>query len=177
MSESSTRVIDHVNGTVVRIEGAIDESFNLDSFTGGREVVVLDVDGVNRINSVGIKRWRAALHDLDARYLCFVRCRPAVVSQFNIVSGFACGGELISFYLPYLCPQCDHSQSMLLDLRKDRGLIESLTAPEMKCKCGAMAEFDDFPEYYLRYAHGAPPPRPPGAAQLLLDEEGLALGS
>jgi len=175
--EPSARFIEHPDGTVVRIEGAIDERFNLDGFTGRRDVVVLDIDGVTRINSVGIKRWKTALTNLDAQYLCFVRCRPAVVSQFNIVSGFGCGGELISFYLPYLCPHCDRAFALLLDMRADRGRIQSLTAPEQKCTCGEKADFDDFAEYYLRYAREAPIPEPPAAVQTLIDAEGLARGT
>lgn len=174
MGESSVHVIDHPNGKIAQIEGVIDGSFDLRQLMGDHEIVMFDLDAVSRITSFGVREWRTSLSGLDARYKCFVRCRPSLVAQFNLVPGFACGGELVSFYLPYICPDCDHVIEALLDLRGEDSIIESLKLPEIDCpECGTETEFDDIPTSYLKYARSVPRPRPPAAASAMIDGKEL----
>ncbi|HUH00907.1 MAG TPA: hypothetical protein VML75_02865, partial [Kofleriaceae bacterium] len=171
MGTSSVQVIDHPNGKIVQIRGVIDGSFDLRALIGEHEIVLFDLDGVTRITSFGVREWRTGLSQLDVRYMCFVGCHPSLVSQFNLVPGFACGGELISFYLPYICPECNHVSETLLDLRADDRSVESLEPPEASCqRCGAAMEFDDIPSAFFKYARSVPRPRPPAAASALIDE-------
>jgi serine/threonine protein kinase len=137
---------------------------------GDHEIVLFDLDGVERITSFGVREWRTTLSQLRSQYLGFVHCHPSLVSQFNLVPGFACGGELISFYLPYICPSCNHVAEELLDLRGENDNVESLTAPDVQCPaCGAMMEFDDIPAAYFKYARSVARPRPPAAASAMID--------
>ncbi len=169
MRKCSTEIIDKPHGKMVRISGVIDDDFDLE-LAGEQEVVVFDLSGVTRITSFGVKEWRERLGPIEAQYLGFVCCRPALLSQFNLIPGFACGGELISFYLPYMCPECDHFAETLLDLRGETSIFESVAPPEMKCgECGAAMEFEDFPDYYFKYVRATARPRPPRAASAVID--------
>ncbi len=170
MGKSSIQIIDHPNGKAALIHGVIDGTFDLRPLMGEHEIVLFDLEGVARITSFGVREWRTTLSELKARYVCFVNCHPSLVSQFNLVPGFACGGELISFYLPYVCPSCNQVAEGLLDLRSDDAIVESLDPPEVKCpKCGSRMEFDDIPAAYLKYARSVPRPRPPAAANTMID--------
>ena len=174
MRKCATEIVDHPNGKLVRISGVIDDDFDLE-LNGQLEVVLFDLAGVTRITSFGVKEWRERLGPIEASYLGFVGCRPALLSQFNLIPGFACGGELISFYLPYMCPECDHFAETLLDLRGETAIFESVAPPERKCdECGSAMEFEDFPEYYFKYVRSTAPPRPPRGASTMID--GTALG-
>src|SRR4051812_22702133 len=96
-------------GSVLKLTGIIDDSFDrhrlLEDLQG---VIVFDLDGVSRITSYGVREWMNALRALppDAAY-CFVRARPTLVSQFNMVAKFGAQGQIITLYSPYHCSSCD----------------------------------------------------------------------
>src|SRR5207245_1753613 len=82
-------------GTVVRVSGTVDETFDRVAFVSGLTgSVILDMDGVLRITSFGVREWILAMRTLPADYLGFVNVRPAIVCQFNMVQGFAGRGQL-----------------------------------------------------------------------------------
>ncbi len=166
----STTVIDAA--TLVRVEGIIDESTDTRMLLpSGAEVVIYDLDGVKRITSYGVLQWVKALKDLRARYYGFMRCRPCIVRQFNMVAGFGKQGEVLSVYLPYFCEGCDAEFETLLDLRADFVIAQTASPPEVRCpKCGKTAEFDDVPKSFLAFSADYPRPNPPELAVKLISE-------
>ena len=160
------------NGTLIRLAGTIDETTDtLSLVPNGSDVVVFDLDGVRRITSYGVLQWVKALKDLRARYYAFMRCRPSIVRQFNMVAGFGKHGELLSIYLPYFCEGCDQEFETLLDLRADYVLAQTSSPPTSRCaRCGELAEFDDVPKSYLAFSVDYPRPNPPELAQKLMQE-------
>lgn len=160
-------------GSLVRIQGHIDETFQVEELVSSAYgVLVVDLQGVQRITSFGIREWITALQRLRADYYCFVNCTPSIVSQLNLVSGFSGKGEVISFFAPYLCRHCNHADTKLLDLRRSdhRQVVASLEPPQLDCtECGEESEFDDLPELYFQYFRGAPLPSPPALAALIID--------
>ncbi len=159
------------DGTLVRVSGDIEASFEARELTDGlgAGVVVFDLDGVKRITSFGVREWVEALKALGANYYCFTKVRPAMVAQLNMVSGFAGHGALVSLYLPYVCDECDTETEVLTDLRTHFDVVTSATPPPATCpSCGAEAEFDDVPASYFFYAaQNRPPPLPDGATRLV----------
>ncbi len=175
MGKSTAKIVDHPNGKIVQIEGVIDGTFDLRPLIGEHEIIVFDLSGVSRITSFGVREWRTTLSHVHARSICYVSCHASVLAQFNLVPGFACGGELISFYLPYICPSCNHLAEELLDLRHHHHVVASLTPPEVTCpKCGTEMEFDDIPAAYFKYARSVRQPRPSAAANAMIDDRALA---
>ena len=109
---------------------------------------------------------------MRADYFCLTNCPPVIVSQLNLVSGFAGRGEVVSFQAPYLCRNCDFAAVKLLDLRRadHRHVIASLEPPEFSCpNCGEQSDFDDLPELYFQYFRVAPLPNPPPVANMIID--------
>ena len=160
-------------GLLVRIDGDIDETFDIEEFlTGAVGVMVIDLDGVNRITSYGIRSWIDALERLQVDYYCFVRCTPQIVAQLNMVTGFVGKGEVVSFHAPFYCPSCEHITSLVFDLRRadHRQSLATIDAQPVDCpKCGDPCEFDDIPDIYLQYFRGTPMPSPPALANALID--------
>jgi anti-anti-sigma regulatory factor len=160
------------NGCLVRLAGTIDESTDAQALVpNGADVVVFDLDGVRRITSYGVLQWVKALKDLRARYYGFMRCRPSIVRQFNMVAGFGKHGELLSVYLPYFCEGCDQEFESLLDLRADFALAQASSPPDTRCsRCGEPTEFDDVPKSYFAFSSDYPRPNPPELALKLMQE-------
>lgn len=151
----------------------IDETFDADDLVAGATgVLVIDLDGVQRITSFGIRAWVNALKRLRTDYYCLINCQPNLVSQLNLVTGFAVQGEVVSFHAPFFCPECDDSTSMVLDLRRPehRQAVASLELPEVECpSCGSACEFDDMPDVYFQYFRAASLPNPPVLANAMID--------
>lgn len=166
-------------GCLLTLSGNIDESFDPAKLAEGVSgVVVIDVDGVRRITSFGVREWMNALKAMSFEACYFVRCRPAVVSQFNMVQGFGGRGELLSFYAPYVCVGCGKDLELLLDLRLQHEQVRGLTPPEVKCEaCGGQAELDDVPAAYFSYVASAPKPNPPPLVEALLSGTAGGAGS
>lgn len=147
--------------SVVRVDGAVDSGFPADAFAGCGDAVVIDLDGVHKVTSSGVRDWRAAIEALHASYVAFIHVRPAVVSQFNMISGFGGNGYLVSLYLPYVCDECGSELERLVDVRKEFGTLAVGEVPEVFCpNCSTPMEFDDLPDSYLAYVQSQPVPKP-----------------
>jgi eukaryotic-like serine/threonine-protein kinase len=163
---------------LVEISGVIDETFTpepiFESLAAEGDPIVIDLGGVRRITSVGVRNWRQSLRMLaDVDYF-FINCRPAMVWQFNMIVQFGGRGRLLSMFLPYTCSSQpdEHDESEhLLDLRRDHELVLLETPPPQRCAvCGASAEFDEDPSSYFGYASQQPPPVVPTMVAALLDD-------
>src|SRR6185436_750636 len=83
-SGSAIHRVESAGVLLLRISGTIDETFDRSQIEKASGVLVLDLDEVRRITSSGVREWVAGLTATQASYCCFVRCRPAVVAQFNM---------------------------------------------------------------------------------------------
>ena len=96
--------------TCLKFVGTIDESFDGKKIgkTVEAEWLVLDLGGVKKISSFGIRQWVDFIATIGPRLagIYFVECAPKVVDQFNMVANFGGAGHLVSFYAPYRCDYC-----------------------------------------------------------------------
>ncbi len=155
MSSSSliVRVADAGSGIVIALAGAIDEHVE------ARDIVprvaphmVFDLDGISRITSYGVIHWLSAMKMLDGKEYAFVRCRPSMVRQFNMIKGFGRQGKLLTMYLPFFCASCKDEYEQLLDLTLNAQPVKTRTAPLSYCpKCATAGEFDDAAETYFDF--------------------------
>lgn len=103
-------------------EGAIDEDTEFPSLnlTLAKKVVI-DLNGIRTINSVGIREWLAWIRPVaQVAEITVERCPKAMVLQFNMVDGFLPPKtKVTSFYVPYFCEKCDYEGSHLLTVGKD----------------------------------------------------------
>lgn len=103
-------------------EGAIDEDTEFPALSlEAVKTVVIDLNGVRSINSVGIREWLAWIRPVaQTAEITLERCPKSMVLQFNMVDGFLpAGTKVTSFYVPYFCEKCDYEGSHLLTVGKD----------------------------------------------------------
>jgi hypothetical protein len=137
----------------VECSGEIDENADLDELSrrlSGN--VELDLYGVSRINSCGVREWVNFVRGLDhVDDLAFSRCSPSVVLQLNTIYNFRGGARVISFVAPYLCESCHHDEQQLLVIAEHFPRPTS-DAPVLSCpRCKGDMVFDELPERYLSF--------------------------
>jgi anti-anti-sigma regulatory factor len=141
---------------LVRLTGTLDEHNQLDEITAqvsGAEVLI-NLSGVDRINSSGTRDWVNWLKSLEARGVrpTLVACSPAVVTQLNLVKNFAGRAIVKSFQAPYHCAACARDKLLLINVSEMRGRA---TAPPCTCDdCGkAMVLADEAGTYFSFVDH------------------------
>ena len=143
----------------LRFAGTIDESFEgkkLGTTVAG-DTLVLDLGGVKKISSFGIREWVdfATTASKQVRSMVLIECAPKVVDQLNMVANFAGGGRVFSFYAPFRCDYCDSEHRVLLQVDKDHETIKSMKLAERPCpSCKEGMYFDEDGATYFSYIIG-----------------------
>ena len=95
---------------LIKFAGVLDEHSHLDDLLEkvGRGTALINLSGVERINSKGARDWVNWISTLDAKGIrpMLIACSPAVVSQLNRVKNFAGKAIVKSFQVPYHCSTC-----------------------------------------------------------------------
>lgn len=112
--------------------------------------VKVDLAGVTRINSSGVRQWVNFLRSLpQTTQLTLEKCPVMFVNQMNMISNFIVGAQVQSVFVPYLCTGCEADRSDLYDLaaiREGRHLCPA------KCDaCGAAMELDAPEDEYFAF--------------------------
>jgi eukaryotic-like serine/threonine-protein kinase len=160
---------------LVEVSGVLDASLdvaeNFAPLAGHATPIVFDLDQVRRITSIGVRQWVDGLARLQGIEYFFIRCRTALMMQFNMIASFGGNGHLLTVYLPYVCPRCGGETEHLLDLRHEHDRVLEGKVPEHSCDaCGMPTDFDDDPESYFAYVADTPPPIVPPAVAVLMDD-------
>jgi anti-anti-sigma regulatory factor len=157
----------------LRLSGTIDEDFEGKRLgaTAAGEVLVLDLGGVKKISSFGIREWVdfVGAAGKQVRALILIECAPKVVDQLNMVANFTGGGRVYSFYAPFRCDYCDSEHRALLQIDRDHEAIKAMKLADRPCpSCGEGMYFDEDGATYLSYVVGQEPfELPPGVAGFL----------
>lgn len=158
-------------GALVTLSGTIDaEAADTLDLSGVEGVLAIDLEGVSRITSFGVREWIRLLAASGSRETYLLRCRPSFVSQLNMVEGFAARATTLSIFLPYVCESCDDEPELLLDLRDNWGVIENGEPPALACPaCGAPTEFDESASSYFSYLRSKGKPRASAAGDRVIE--------
>ena len=141
------------NCTWLTLKGIIDENSDFkEAFSDLKENVVIDLEGIDLINSCGVREWVQAMQKLPLNSkILFVRCSPRIVEQINYVANFLGRGSVDSFYVPYFCSKCKKETNVLLTV-KEMEKSRPIKAPPEKCLiCKGSLEFDDIEEEYFSF--------------------------
>lgn len=141
----------------LRLDGVIDEHNGLDELLDGLGLgpgaLFVDLGGVRRINSVGVRDWVGWLKQARERFAPIVLfdCTPAIMSEVNLVRNFAEGALITTFKAPYYCDRCGAEGLETLDAIALRaGNIRA--APAFPCGKPACAnDLDDADETYFAF--------------------------
>jgi hypothetical protein len=137
--------------TRVALHGVIDEHADLAPIAALRGDVELNMSGIRRINSFGVRAWMEVIRQVsrDVR-MRFVECPSSVVDQMNMVRGFLGHGALVSFYAPLMCEDCDRQSDQLFEVERCRALGGRL--PDVPCPgCARPMLIDDLEDQYLLF--------------------------
>ncbi len=139
------------------LRGTIDEDSELAAglrALSGR--VRFDLNGVEGINSCGVREWINILRDLENREIVveFAGVSVPLVQQFNMILNARGTGRVTSFQAPYYCGKCRKPREVVLVIAEHPPLqtAGSLSAPPMACPtCGEALEFDEIEEKFFNF--------------------------
>lgn len=140
--------------TVV-LQGEIDDQSTLSELADQLgATVIIDLERVRFINSVGVREWIMFLGALAARGARVIlrRCSEPMVHQMSMVVEARGAAEVESFCAPFLCDDCASERSLVLGVAQHLDDLRAKRVPSQKCPdCGGTMHFDDFPNRYLLF--------------------------
>jgi anti-anti-sigma regulatory factor len=163
----------------LRLDGIIDEHNRLDEIASALPTapsdttLVIDLGGVSRLNSVGVRDWVLALRRLHARFpsIRLIDCTPAVMNEVNFVRNFAEGALIASFQAPTFCTRCSREGSAMIPVfgAQDGRRLERL--PSFACERNDCENaLDDDEGSYLAFLDSQPAATDAAALTRQVDE-------
>lgn len=113
-----------------------------------------DLSQVGYINSLGVREWVKFLREARIQGYEFHACSVPFVLQAALAPAVLGKGTVASFFAPYHCEDCGHSEERLL--QSASVLAASGSPPVFACpSCDEETlELDDIPSRYLAFLHG-----------------------
>src|SRR5688500_15025456 len=154
MGEKLTTTIEsrRSGARVIKFAGVLDEHNRLRDIAEkiGAGVALLNLSGVERVNSTGTRDWVnwLALLEKNGTQPILVACSPAVVAQLNRIKNFAGNAQVKSFQVPYHCAACGLDKPLRVNVA-DFGDAPH-TPPRCSCDAcgGAMVFADESGSYF-----------------------------
>jgi hypothetical protein len=82
--------------------------------------VVIDLEKVSSINSVGIRAWIEWFSQFEQTHFSFLKCPKSMVMQMNMVEGFLPEkSDVLSLEVPFYCEDCDEEKGVLFEVGKE----------------------------------------------------------
>jgi anti-anti-sigma regulatory factor len=155
MSESRVQWVVESSGpvTVVTIGGEIDEGAQFARDHGLQGRVTVDLEGITRLNSCGVRHWLDFVGSLaGVQELTLRRCAVPFVTQLNTVMGMRGTARVESIMAPFACRDCGAESVREVKLSGEILDDPESAVVEGKCaECGGVVEFDDLPERYFAF--------------------------
>ena len=133
---------------VVALTGAIDENTDLQAlFAGFTGDIVLNLQNVERVNSMGVHRWIPIVTRFSSQHLLVIeQISYALVQNANVVRNMFGSARVRSCMAPYFCAKCKNNCTMTVT---DDEMAEAETPPLKHCgQCGSEMEFDELDGYF-----------------------------
>src|SRR5688572_8154868 len=159
------------DATLVSVSGLVDERFLGFGDVGATKTMVLNVSGMTRMTSFGVRQWLKAMGALPKTIsdLYLLGCPTFFVDQLNMVLNFGGQAKILTVIAPYTCTSCGVESGETIDVLAERSNLAKGALPEKECaRCGGKLEFDETPESYFAFTTKyAATSIQPAAAQLL----------
>jgi anti-anti-sigma regulatory factor len=135
-------------GTMVALSGHINEKTDLTPLKELPPPLTLDLEHVDRINSIGVGKWLHFVRDIEqsGQTLTFERCSPQIVLQISMISNFVgTRSRVKSLFVVYVCPSCSTEHLHLSEVvyGKPLGMASTMSCP----KCKSAMQVDDMSTY------------------------------
>ncbi|MDQ3335000.1 MAG: serine/threonine protein kinase [Myxococcota bacterium] len=160
---------------LVQLAGFVDEKFAGFGEVGDVRAIVLDVSGMTRMTSFGVRQWIKALDALPkAADVYLFGCPTFLVDQLNMVLSFGGPCKVLTVAAPFTCTSCGVESSEVIDVCSERAtLLQGTIAPRVCRRCGQALELDESPESYFAFARRYGATMVNSAAAQLLAAHGL----
>jgi len=153
MSKLEYKFKDEAETSFIHLSGQIDETFPADLLNANfKNKVVIDLDQIKMINSVGIRKWIQFMGQLKDKKVELFKCPKIFIDQVNMVQDFILPNFLIaSFYVPYFMEEKGIEENVLYKLGQDYGDSFLNVQPEIKNPDGAILEIDVIEHKYFKF--------------------------
>lgn len=144
------KVIPQGQEVVIELIGRIDEDSHLESILKlTSSHYTFDFNGVNLINSCGVREWINLVSKLAQNAsITYRHCPQIMIEQMNMVQGFFPPGVNIqSFYAPYFDPDQDKEVKILIETKE----VNNFKAPVKRNDQGSLLEFDALEAQYFNF--------------------------
>lgn len=139
---------------VLTLDGTIDEDASFSPpDVGGFSSVILDLERITAINSVGIREWIKWIKSFPpASELSVRNCPKVIVDQINMVAGFLPKGTKVqSFYVPYYSDASGSEKMVLFEAGKEFREGSVFPPEEVKDESGELMEMDVIEAKYFKF--------------------------
>jgi len=156
---------------LVSVAGLVDEHFAGFGNLGDVKSVVVNVAGMTRMTSFGVRQWLKGMDALPKTIgdLYLLGCPTFFVDQLNMVLNFGGAAQVLTVVAPYTCPSCGVESGETIDVLAERAALAKGGVSEKLCaRCGGKLEFDETPESYFSFVnkYAASSIQPPVAQML-----------
>ncbi len=151
---SNSRLNITINEGVVLLDGVIDELSDFSPIVKSTvNPVVFNLEGIQRINSYGIKNWILMLSELKERDIVYQNCPVCIIEQINLVPDIRGNAKIDSFFLPFFCPDCEEEVNIKInfDATQKASFFETLDDSYDCEDCGCKMEFYDDVDLYFDF--------------------------
>jgi len=142
------------DAVLVTVSGLIDERFAGFGELPTAKAAVINVAGLQRITSFGVRQWLSAMERLPQSIgdVYLLGCPTFFVDQLNMVLNFGGSAKVLTVFAPYACAACGVESAETIDVLATRGSL-SKEAPQKHCSiCGGKLDFDETPQSYFSFA-------------------------
>jgi len=144
----------HQSSVTLRLFGDIDEDASFQDIEIGKgKEVIIDMSGVDHINSHGSRQWIKWAHSIPATVpIKVINCGPIFLDYVNMIHGFLpTQGHVESFKVPYYCESCG-TVTFKTYQSKDISTPVRDIIPIMDCpKCSSTAEMDVISPNFFKF--------------------------
>ena len=116
------------------------------------KTLVLDMQGVEYFNSLGIRAWANFVKPLtEGRSVSYERCPPDFINQINMMPLLADSIRIQSFSSAFICPNCNHTQTELFDATQEKSDLIAAFESKVCDQCGTELLPDEDPDTFLHF--------------------------
>ncbi|MBA3818678.1 MAG: serine/threonine protein kinase [Deltaproteobacteria bacterium] len=170
-SKASVEVVTVGDAALVNVVGLVDERFLGFGDVSGKKCVIVNVAGISRMTSFGVRQWLNGMEALPKTItdLYLLGCPTFFVDQLNMVLNFGGGSKVLTVVAPYTCPACGVESGETIDVLAERANLAKGGLSDKECsRCQGKLEFDESPESYFAFiSKYAASSIHPAAAELL----------
>lgn len=138
MAEQGIKIVE--KDGVFHLSGVLNEYADFSQLLGKSQPLRLNLKGLQRLNSIGIRNLLKFLSDFGDRELIYEECPSEFIDQINMIPalmGVKKNCKIKSLFVPLECSACDHEDEVLSEVSALNLAPGATPTPTHTCsKCG-----------------------------------------